>query len=109
MWLMLQQDEAQDYVIGTGEMKSVRQFVERAFAAAQLDWHDYVKVDPRYFRPAEVDALQADFSKARKTLGWEPSVTFEELVRIMVDADLQAVKHTLEGGRAAVRSVWETT
>ena len=108
MWLMLQQDEPADYVIGTGEMRSVREFVERAFAVAGLDWHDYVSIDQRYYRPAEVDALQADFSKARHALGWEPTVTFGELVRLMVDADLTAVKGALEGGRGAVRANQES-
>jgi len=105
MWRMLQQDEAGDYVIGTGEMHSVREFVEQAFAAADLDWQQYVSIDPRYYRPAEVDALEADFSKARRVLGWNPTVTFHHLVRLMVDADLKAVNRTLEGGRAALRSV----
>jgi len=105
MWRMLQQDEAGDYVIGTGEMHSVREFVELAFAAADLDWQQYVRIDPRYYRPAEVDALEADFSKARRVLGWNPTVTFHHLVRLMVDADLRAVRRTLEGGRAALRSV----
>jgi GDPmannose 4,6-dehydratase len=104
MWLMLQQDEPGDYVIGTGEMHSVRDFVERAFAVAGLDWNQYVHIDPRYYRPAEVDALQADFSKARRLLGWEPAVTFAELVRLMVEADLKSVQQTLEGGRAALRT-----
>ena len=104
MWLMLQQDSPDDYVIGTGEMHSVREFVERAFAVADLDWHEYVSIDPSYYRPAEVDALQADFSKAKRVLNWEPTVTFAELVRLMVEADLQAVRRTLEGGRAAVRN-----
>ena len=103
MWLMLQQDEPGDYVIGTGEMRSVREFVERAFAVAGLDWQEHVAVDERYYRPAEVDALQADFSKARRMLGWGPSVTFGDLVRLMVEADLKAVRSTLEGGRNAVR------
>jgi len=107
MWLMLQQDEPDDYVIGTGEMRSVREFVERAFAAAGLDWHEYVCIDRRYYRPAEVDALQADFSKARRALNWQPSVTFAELVQLMVEADLKAVKAALEGGRDAVRTVRE--
>jgi GDPmannose 4,6-dehydratase len=104
MWLMLQQDQPADYVIGTGEMHSVREFVERAFAAADLDWHDWVAIDPRYYRPAEVDALQADFSKARSVLGWEPEVTFAELVPLMVEADLAAARRALEGGRAALRT-----
>lgn len=104
MWLMLQQDEPGDYVIGTGEMHSVREFVERAFTAADLDWRQYVCIDPRYYRPAEVDALQADFSHARRVLGWQPTVRFNELVPLMVEADLKTVTQTLEGGRAAVRS-----
>ena len=104
MWLMLQQDKPGDYVIGTGEMHSVREFVERAFAAAGLDWRDWVAIDPRYYRPAEVDALQADFSKARSVLGWEPEVTFAELVPLMVEADLAAARQALEGGRAALRT-----
>jgi GDPmannose 4,6-dehydratase len=103
MWLMLQQDEADDYAIGTGETHSVREFVERAFAAADLDWREYVEIDPRYYRPAEVDALQADYSKARSRLGWEPTVTFRELVRLMVEADLENVRRAFEGGRNALR------
>jgi GDPmannose 4,6-dehydratase len=103
MWLMLQRDDPDDYVIGTGEMHSVREFVERAFTVADLDWRKHVFIDPRYYRPAEVDALQADFSKAKRVLNWEPTVTFDELVRLMVEADLQAVQRTLEGGRGAVR------
>jgi GDPmannose 4,6-dehydratase len=104
MWLMLQQDDPGDYVIGTGEMHSVREFVERAFVVADLDWREYVSIDPRYYRPAEVDALQADFSKAKRVLAWQPVVTFAELVQLMVTADLQAVQRTLEGGRAAIRN-----
>jgi GDPmannose 4,6-dehydratase len=103
MWRMLQQDGPSDYVIGTGEMHSVCEFVERAFSIANLDWHDYVCIDPRYYRPAEVDALQADYSKARLVLGWEPRVTFPDLVRLMVEADVNTVQRTLKGGRAAVR------
>jgi GDPmannose 4,6-dehydratase len=103
MWLMLQQDEADDYAIGTGETHSVREFVERAFAAADLDWREYVEIDPRYYRPAEVDALQADYSKAHSRLGWEPTVTFRELVRLMVEADLENVRRAFEGGRNALR------
>lgn len=91
MWLMLQQDEPDDYVIGTGEAHSVREFVEEAFAYADLDWREYVEIDPRYFRPTEVEFLLADASKAREKLGWEPKITFRELVRIMVDADMEAV------------------
>jgi len=89
MWLMLQQEEPDDYVIGTGESHSVREFVEEAFDYAGLDWKKYVKIDPRYFRPTEVELLLADYTKAKKELGWSPKVTFKELVRIMVDADLE--------------------
>jgi GDPmannose 4,6-dehydratase len=92
MWLMLQQDRPDDYVIGTGETHSVREFVELAFAEVGLDWRDYVVIDPRYFRPAEVDCLQADYSKARHLLRWEPTVGFRELIRIMVDADRELLE-----------------
>ena len=88
MWRMLQQDEPDDYVIGTGDTRSVRELCEVAFSAVGLDYRDHVVQDPRFFRPAEVDLLVADPSKARVQLGWEPRVTFEELVRMMVDADL---------------------
>jgi len=90
MWLMLQQDSPGDYVIGTGEAHTVREFVELAFAQVDLDWREHVEIDPRYYRPAEVDYLLADCSKARAVLGWEPSVTFRDLVRIMVEADLNS-------------------
>jgi len=89
MWLMLQQDVPDDYVIGTGEPHSVREFLDEAFGYVGLKWEDYVRIDPRYFRPTEVDFLQADASKARDKLTWEPKVRFHELVRIMVDADLE--------------------
>ena len=89
MWLMLQQEKPDDYVIGTGESHSVREFVEEAFAYVGLDWKPCVKIDPRYFRPTEVELLLADYTKAKKKLGWSPRVTFKELVRIMVDADLE--------------------
>jgi GDPmannose 4,6-dehydratase len=88
MWRMLQQPEAQDYVIGTGTTHSVRDLVQAAFGHVGLDWEKYVVVDPRFIRPAEVDLLQADPSKARAELGWEPKVSFEELVAMMVEADL---------------------
>jgi len=91
MWLMLQQDEPDDYVIGTGEPHSVREFLEEAFSYVGLDWRDYVEIDPRYFRPLDVENLIADASKAREKLGWEPRITFEDLVRIMVDADMEAI------------------
>ena len=87
-WLMLQQDEPADYVVGTGESHSVREFLDEAFGYAGLDWHDHVELDPRYLRPTEVNVLQADPSKARERLDWEAKVSFPELVKIMVDADL---------------------
>lgn len=90
MWLMLQQDEPDDYVIGTGESHSVKEFLEEAFSYAGLDWREHVEIDPRYFRPTEVEFLLADASKAREKLGWSPKVTFKELVRIMADADIEA-------------------
>ena len=89
MWLMLQQPKPDDYVIATGEMHSVREFAETAFALAGLDWRDYVEVDPRYLRPAEVDELCGDASKAAQQLGWRPRTGFRELVRIMLAADLR--------------------
>ena len=91
MWMILQEDKPDDFVIGTGEMHSVREFVEIAFDWVGLDWQEYVVVDPKFYRPAEVDQLLADPTKARKQLGWEPKVTFEELVREMVDHDLAAL------------------
>jgi len=87
MWLMLQQDEPGDYVIATGETHSVRDFLDEAFGCVDLDWKEYVKIDPRYFRPAEVDELIGDYSKAKEKLGWEPTVRFAELVRMMVEHD----------------------
>lgn len=90
MWLMLQQDKGDDYVISTGETHSVREFVEEAFGLAGLDWKKHVRIDPRYFRPTEVELLKGDSSKARRKLGWKPRVKFKELVRIMLKADLQA-------------------
>ncbi len=97
MWRMLQQDSPDDFVIGTGEMRTVREFIEHAFGRLNLDWKEYVEIDPRYFRPAEVDALQADPSKARRVLGWEPKVTFKELVRIMVDAEMEDLRRRQAG------------
>jgi GDPmannose 4,6-dehydratase len=87
MWLMLQQPEPDDYVVATGETHSVREFAELAFARAGLDYSDYVKPDPELYRPAEVNVLMGDASKARKTLGWKHRVGFEQLVREMVDTD----------------------
>jgi len=97
MWLMVQQDQPDDYVIATGEMHSVREFLDEACAHLGMDWHGVVEIDPQYFRPAEVDALQGDASKARSVLGWEPKVAFAELVRIMVDADVKALEDRLAG------------
>jgi GDPmannose 4,6-dehydratase len=89
MWLMLQQDRADDYVIATGVSHSVQRLVEVAFGHAGLDWQQYVRTDPAFIRPAEVDHLIGDASKAKRQLGWEPSVTFEQLIAMMVDADLE--------------------
>ena len=89
MWLMLQQDVPDDYVIATGETHSVREFLEEAFGYTGLDWKKYMEIDKRYFRPLEVEFLQGDASKAREKLKWEPKVKFKELVKIMVDADIK--------------------
>ncbi len=96
MWLMLQQDEPDDYVIATGESHSVREFLEAAFSLVNLNPDDYVRIDPRYFRPTEVNHLCGDASKARARLGWKPKTTFPELVRIMVEADLSREGISLE-------------
>ncbi|HEX6405561.1 MAG TPA: GDP-mannose 4,6-dehydratase [Gemmatimonadales bacterium] len=92
MWRMLQQPSPQDYVVGTGQTHSVRDLVDAAFGHVGLDWRKYVKSDPRYMRPAEVDVLQADPSKAKRELGWSPTVKFGELVAMMVDADLERLR-----------------
>jgi GDPmannose 4,6-dehydratase len=89
MWLMLQQSAPDDYVIATGETHSVREFLEEAFGIVGLDWQKYVEIDPKYFRPAEVDLLIGDSSKAKKKLGWEPKVKFKDLVKMMVEADIK--------------------
>jgi GDPmannose 4,6-dehydratase len=99
MWKMLQQAEPDDYVIATGETHTVREFVEEAFGHVGLDWQKYVKIDPHYFRPTEVDLLVGDATKAREKLGWQPKVKFKDLVRIMVDADLKETLTTAPGGR----------
>ncbi len=98
MWLMLQAETPDDYVVATGSAFSVREFVEAAFAGAGLDWQAHVEIDPRYFRPTEVDYLLGDASKARERLGWEPKVDFDELVRRMVayDLELAAQEKTLK-------------
>ncbi len=98
MWLMLQQDSPDDYVVGTGEAHTVREFIQLAFEYTGLDWKEYVQIDPHYFRPAEVDFLLADAGKARRVLRWEPTVTFGELVRMMVDADLQDIERRMKSG-----------
>jgi GDPmannose 4,6-dehydratase len=90
MWRMLQQDEPGDYVVATGETHSVREFCEEAFGCVGLDWREFVAVDAKYFRPAEVDLLLGDATKARKVLGWEPRVTFRGLAKLMVEADLES-------------------
>lgn len=97
MWLMLQQNEPDDYVIATNETHSVREFLEVAFAHVGLDWRKYVEIDPRYYRPAEVDLLIGDYSKAKKKLGWEPRTKFAELVKIMVDSDMKLLSDHLAG------------
>jgi GDPmannose 4,6-dehydratase len=105
MWAMLQQETPDDYVIGTGESHSVQEFAQAAFSHAGLDWRDYVEVDPRYFRPAEVDDLRADASKARRVLGWEPQVSFRKLVGMMVDSDLALLERKVKGGMAAIATM----
>ncbi|MHC4484746.1 MAG: GDP-mannose 4,6-dehydratase, partial [Planctomycetota bacterium] len=89
MWLMLQHDKPDDYVVATGESRSVKEFVKEVFGYFDLDWQKYVEIDPKYFRPSEVDYLEGDASKARKVLKWKPKVTFGKLVRIMADADMK--------------------
>jgi GDPmannose 4,6-dehydratase len=97
MWLMLQQDKPDDYVIATNETHSVREFLEAAFGHAGLDWQKHVEIDPRYYRPAEVDVLIGDYSKARRQLGWEPKTRFVDLVRLMVDADEELLRRHRRG------------
>jgi len=97
MWLMLQQDKADDYVVSTGETHSIREFLDHAFGHVKLDWKKYVEIDPRYFRPAEVDLLIGDCSKAKKKLAWTPKTNFPELVKLMVDADIKLLQDHREG------------
>ncbi len=97
MWLMLQQDEPDDYVIATNETHSVKEFLEVAFGHAGLDWRKYVEIDENYFRPAEVDLLIGDYTKAKKKLGWEPKTKFEALTKLMVDEDIRRLKEHREG------------
>jgi GDPmannose 4,6-dehydratase len=103
MWLMLQQDRAEDYVIATGISHSVRDLVEIAFTHAGLDWRRYVRQDPALLRPAEVDHLVGDSSKAARVLGWKPTMTFEQLVAMMVDADIARLSGAADRRAAAVR------
>ena len=98
MWLMLQQAEPDDFVIATGRTHSIRRLVELAFGAVGLDWQQHVVIDPAFIRPAEVDQLVGDPAKARRALGWEPIVSFEEMIQIMVEAEVKAIRTT---GQAA--------
>lgn len=100
MWLMLQQEEPDDYVIATGETHTVRELLDLAFGYLDLDWKRYVKIDPRYYRPTEVDLLVGDASRAKMKLGWEPKVSFKELITMMVDSDLKAERLKLDGIRS---------
>ena len=97
MWLMLQQDQPDDYVVATNETHSVREFLDAAFGHAGLKWEKFVAIDPNYYRPAEVDILVGDYSKARRQLGWEPRTKFQDLVKLMVDADIRLLKEQMEG------------
>jgi GDPmannose 4,6-dehydratase len=97
MWLMLQQDQSDDYVIATRETHSIREFLDAAFGHVGLDWRKHVEIDPRYYRPAEVEVLIGDYSKAKRKLGWEPATKFADLVRLMVDADIKLLNDHREG------------
>ena len=108
MWMMLQSDEPDDYAIGTGESRSIREFLDEAFGYVDLDWKRYVEIDPRYFRPTEVDYLLCDPTKANTKLGWKPKVQFKELVRIMIDADMELMGLTPPGeGRKIVEEKFD--
>jgi GDPmannose 4,6-dehydratase len=102
MWLMLQQEKPEDYVISTGETHSVKEFLEEAFTYAGLDWKEYVEIDPKYFRPTEVDVLIGDSSKAKQKLGWDPKVKFKALVKMMIDHDMEELKKEMDGFRNKV-------
>jgi GDPmannose 4,6-dehydratase len=97
MWLMLQQDHPDDYVIATNETHTIREFLDVAFGHAGLDWNKHVEIDPIYYRPAEVELLIGDYSKAKQKLGWEPKTKFVDLARLMVDADIALLKAHREG------------
>jgi GDPmannose 4,6-dehydratase len=98
MWLMLQADQPDDYAVATGKNHSVREFLEATFAYLELDWREFVEIDPRYFRPTEVDVLLGDASKAREKLGWTPKVGFQQLVEMMVDSDMRLAEAELKSG-----------
>jgi GDPmannose 4,6-dehydratase len=104
MWLMMQQDQPDDYVIATGETHTVREFLEVAFGHLDLDWTRYVKIDPKYYRPTEVDLLIGDAGKAKKQLQWKPRVRFQELATMMADADLEAERERLDGTKNHIRA-----
>ena len=109
MWLILQQDEPDDYVIATGETHSVKEFVEKVFNSLELEWEKHVQIDHRYFRPAEVDILMGDATKAREKLGWEPKVRFEDLVKMMVEHDMELAsqeKTLRDAGHRVVENKW---
>jgi len=108
MWLMLQQPEPDDYVVATGETHSVQEFLEEAFSLLDMDWREYVEIDPRYFRPSEVDFLLGDATKARERLGWRPRVTFKELVQRMVEHDLELARQekTLQDAGHEINLAW---
>jgi GDPmannose 4,6-dehydratase len=99
MWLMLQQEKPDDYVVASGETHTVREFCEIAFKAAGMDWEKYVKVDPKFLRPAEVSLLQGDASKAKKVLGWKPKTSFKQLIRMMVDSDIDLVSKAKDASK----------
>lgn len=114
MWLIMNAEEPDDYVVATGETHSVREFIEKTFGYLDLDWEKYVEIDPRYFRPAEVDLLLGDASKAREKLGWEPKVTFDGLVKLMTDYDLELARQEaqareLKHSSAATKERWGAT
>jgi GDPmannose 4,6-dehydratase len=111
MWLMLQAEEPDDFVISTGETHSVREFLDEAFGHLNLDWKEYVEIDPLYYRPAEVNMLLGDAAKAKRVLGWEPKVRFEALVRLMVDHDLElarqeAATQKISGSETRYKARW---
>lgn len=107
MWRILQQDKPDDFVLGTGESHTIREFLDEAFGYVGMDWHQYVQIDSRYFRPTEVDYLLADPSKAKRVLDWTPKVTFKDLVHIMVDADLEAMGQECPGeGKKAMQRLF---